>query len=660
MPILLLAVWAAIFLALAAGARLLREAALAAFGVVAILTLLFTETLSLAGAVTPFWIALCWAGTLALALVFLGRRFPVGFGRVRAAWTPPDKWDVAVGAVLGCFALGTLIAAVAYPTTNYDSMTLHMTRTIFWAQNRSVAYYPTWDAAQLFSSALPDYLILNFRLLLGNDRISNLAQWFSYVFSVVAVSLAAFRLGAGRRGQQVAALAGASVPMAVLQASTTQDELTCALWGVAAAYCVLGFADDARTRCDSPVRQLWWVLAFAGSATLAVQSKATAYLVLPAFFAWLTWIALRQSGAKRAMTLVAIAAVCFIALNSAWYLRNARVLGFDVVGARAPTRGKHLTEATGPAQLATIALKNTSWLMATPSQAANGAMATAVSAVTLSFGGSTEDTMTKWPGSGPYAIPAGISLRDHDTAPAPLTVLLIALSAGVVLVSSTANTSQFRWYVTCGSIGFILVSSLVTPQIFNNRTLLGPVMLLIPVVGLAWSCLGLQSQRALRVVYATILVAVMCVGGTALLWNSHNPLLPIPKWTKLRSAPAYWSMPYDELRFAISPTYKSVTAAIAESASNNGIQRIGISVSGRSRFPIYPLLNSLSNHQLGYVDQTELPDLIKSPGFAPQAILRIAHIDEYPAVMNDGTRRGTMLVEPTRVLDWYVFFYRTP
>lgn len=59
----------------------------------------------------------------------------------------------------------------------------------------------------------------------GTERLSNTVQWFSYVFSVMAVSLIALGLGGERQGQQVAAMVAAATPMAILQASTTQNDL---------------------------------------------------------------------------------------------------------------------------------------------------------------------------------------------------------------------------------------------------------------------------------------------------------------------------------------------------------------------------------------------------------------------------------------------------
>jgi hypothetical protein len=299
--------------------------------------------------------------------------------------------------------------------------------------------------------------------------------------------------------------------------------------------------------------------------------------------------------------------------------------------------------------------------MATPSNELNQVIGNSVSTVVHAYGGDIEDPLTTWPSSKPrpYAIPATMSLRDHDVAPAPLTILLIAFSAVVLLLYPGPDTRYVRTFMACGGVAFVLVAGLITPNVYNNRVLLAPVLALVPVVGVAFTALSRRPGSLAKGVFLTMLVAVTCVGLAAMSWNARNPLVPVPHrigW----SSPGYWSKPYDELRFSVAPEYLAVRTAIVRAVDANGIERIGIVQPGTRGFPVYPLLGALSGREVRYVRYTALADRISPPQFAPQAMLEIVNSEAYPWVLDDGTARGEMLVRPVRLLNWVVFLYRTP
>jgi|GEM_PF-2225535 len=660
MSVLILAVWATVFFAVLGSARPAREAALAAFTAITVLVLAITEALSLFRAITPLWLALSWAIALCILAVVPRRRVRAGLSRLLAISKGPwDRWDVTAAVVLGCFAIGTLLAALLYPTTNYDSWTYHMPRILFWAQNHSVAHYPTADGRQLFSSALVEYFALNLQLLsFGTDRLASLAQWFSYVFSLTAVSLLAGRLGATRRGQQVAAVVAASVPMAALQASTTQNDLTCALWCITAILCIVSFVGEANwvPPADSPSR--WWLLWAATAAALAVQSKQTAYLVLPSFFVWLVVVAAKRSGVRRALGALTLIAVCFLVLNSAWFARNAVSLHGDFIGASAPNMGTILTKARDASRLTTTSLKNAAMLAATPSDELNGPLVGLVSAIARSYGGSVDDALTRDPYAGPYSLPA--SIRSHDYASAPLTVVLVVLSVAAILLLLKPRVPSVRVFMTCGGVAFVSVAGLIAWNFYTSRVLLGPLLVLVPLVGVAFSVLQARPGRLARTAFSVILVLTVGTGYFALCFGLNNQLLPLPKWTGQLDGVGYWTVPYEQLRFRVfGEGFAGVSDTIANAASEHGIDRIGID-EPTIGFPVYPLLTALSGRELGYVRHTVLPGQIRAPGFAPQAVLEIVPASAYPQVLEDGFPRGEMIASPQRITEWMVLFWRTP
>src|SRR5262249_49079834 len=166
-------------------------------------------------------------------------------------------------------AMATLAMAVAAVPTTRDSMTYHLARVAHWAQNRSVAWYPAHVLRQLHPPPWAEFAVLHLFVLAGGDRLANLVPWISIVGSVIATSLVARPLGAPPRGQILAAFVCATIPMGVLQASTTQNDYAASLWLVCLVHFLL-----ALDSCPG-------VLASAGAGAslgLALSTKGTAYV----------------------------------------------------------------------------------------------------------------------------------------------------------------------------------------------------------------------------------------------------------------------------------------------------------------------------------------------------------------------------------------------
>ncbi len=326
MLVLPAAAWAVVFLVVFAGRSLMRQAALVATTAVSGALLVFTVVLSHARALTFGWLTTCWAVLLLVLASWLRTRLRPGWLALRRSLRHRDwgLWEWLTAAVLGFFALGTLLSALLYPIMNSDSLAYHMPRVFFWFQNGSVAHYPTPEGRQLFSSPFAEYVILNLKILAGGtDALSNTVQWFAYVFAALTASLVAMRLGAARRGQQTAAIVAAATPMALLQASTTQTTCVCAFWSLAAVYWMVSYT---RRSPDGRRETVGWILLISTSLALAVLTKPQAYIAVAPFLLWLAIVAVRRDGLGRATALASAVIVVVIALNGGWYAENARVL----------------------------------------------------------------------------------------------------------------------------------------------------------------------------------------------------------------------------------------------------------------------------------------------------------------------------------------------
>jgi hypothetical protein len=212
------------------------KAAIAWGATVAVLS----EGLSLFGGLRLPWLALGWSAILVLLLVGGVRRgsLSAGWSKLGALRIPEDRWDRGLLAGLSALVLALLMVAWIAPPNNVDSLLYHMSRVVHWIQNGSLRHYAASYHHQLFMPPWAELAMLHLRVLWGSDKPVNLVQWVSMVGSLVGVSAIARLLGADRRGQLVAAVFAATVPMGVLQATSTQNDFVVAFWAVSAAYLV--------------------------------------------------------------------------------------------------------------------------------------------------------------------------------------------------------------------------------------------------------------------------------------------------------------------------------------------------------------------------------------------------------------------------------------
>ncbi|HEY2389349.1 MAG TPA: glycosyltransferase family 39 protein, partial [Candidatus Binatia bacterium] len=201
-----------------------------------LLTLVSVEGLSAFSAFRAIPLALLWSFALVLAWCTAlstehEPRIPPSLtGRTARASAPaPTAFRVALVAcaVAVCLALVTALVA---PPNNSDSMAYHMPRVAHWLENASVRHYRTFHPAQLIVPPFGDFSIAVIQALAATDRLANMVQWLAYVGSGVVASLIVARIGGNRDAQAFASLVVLTIPMAALQASTTQADLFTAFW----------------------------------------------------------------------------------------------------------------------------------------------------------------------------------------------------------------------------------------------------------------------------------------------------------------------------------------------------------------------------------------------------------------------------------------------
>jgi len=303
-------------LAAAAALRVTRiaELLLAAF------LLAFAEIVVLALVLSPFGALRRPVLLAGLTLLFVaavafwwrrGRPLPPASRLGFVLRSPP----LATLALVVGLALAYAVALVVATAPNtWDSLVYHLTRAALWRQDGAIGYVEEPFDDRLNANPPNAEIALTFVLELTRDeRFAGFVQLFAALACVVGAYALSRRVGLAALEAAFGALLLLTLPIVVLQASTTQNDLVVAALLLAATVFVVG-----QSRAE---------LGLAALATaLAMGTKVTAVFALPLL------CAAALAGEPRAARLGRLAAVgTGAAAGSYWYLVNlgesGRLLG---------------------------------------------------------------------------------------------------------------------------------------------------------------------------------------------------------------------------------------------------------------------------------------------------------------------------------------------
>lgn len=461
-----------------------RGSVLSAAIVWGVLITVFTETLSLFRVLTFSSVLVLWLIT-DIALLFIYYRL-VKRGKRSLTFPEPPKLTpvslVLLGGVVCIVATVGLIAVVA-PPNNWDSMTYHMARVVHWIQNRSVAHYPTYYSAQLVHPPFAEFVIMHLQILSRGDRWANLVQWLSMVGSIIGVSLIAKQLGADQRGQIFAAIFCATIPMGILQASSTQNDYAVAFWLVGLAHYILLTLPEKKI-------PLPLVLSIGASLGLAVFTKSSGYIYA---FPLMVWFFLAKLNRLRwkLWKPIGIVTLIFLSLNWGHYSRNFDLYGNPISVAEYSADYKIevyslLTWISNIIRNLSLHVDIVRYLglqeFITP---ITGISHKLISIIHSVLGIDMNDPRTTWPLNS-YTVP-GLSF-DENVAGNPLHLFLIALAIIVFVFNKELRTkTNVIGYVLALMGGFLLLCWMLKIQPYQSRHHLSVFVLFSSFVGLVFA-----------------------------------------------------------------------------------------------------------------------------------------------------------------------------
>jgi hypothetical protein len=481
----------------------------------ALLTVI-TEILSLLNVVTLLglsvtWLIVCLSSGFLCLLHSWKRKFALGW---LFKSLPPSQMFALASIAAIVIAIG--VAALVAPPNNWDSMTYHMSRVMHWRQNHNVSSYPTNMLSQLYLNPWSEFVILHFQILAMGDRFANLVQWFAMVGSIIGVSFIARQFGAGIQGQTLAAVISATIPMGILQGSSTQNDYVTTFWLV----CLVSFLMTTREKPE-----LRYPLAAGASLGLAILTKGTAYIYAPPF---LLFFLLSRSKAGLCLSWKHIVLIGALAgmVNFGQYARNFEEYGSPLGPYRQATRQMDVdyasslntvtSESRSPKAVISNMIRNVSLHLSAPGKGYKRFMESGIQVVHNAMGFDINDPRTTWQGE-KYSFPE--MSFDEDFAGNPVHLILIVASIIILIGSKGLRANRnLAYYLGALLAGFLLFCTLLKWQPWNSRLHLPLFVLWSPFVGSVFSEIPFRNIAKVLAVGLTFLTIPW------LLFNANRPL----------------------------------------------------------------------------------------------------------------------------------------
>lgn len=598
-----------------------RSAILSATIVWGVTIALSTEFLSLFKLVAFNLVFVLWlsADVLMLIIYLKAQKFKPNYSRNERNKFPGFLVILLVGISLIFAAIGLI--AVISPPNNWDSMTYHMSRVVHWIQNRSVEHYPTSYVPQLYHPPWAEFAIMHFQIITGGDRFANLIQWLSMVGSAIAVSLIAQQLGANQRGQVFAAIFAATLPMGILQASSTQNDYAVCFWVVCFVSCGLAGMSAGITLSNT--------LKIGASLGLALLTKTTAYLFSLPFIIWFVIVGIKRYHQKMIPPILMIATVTLI-LNIGHFWRNYDLFGYAIGAPHSFTKEYKIEIFTLPTFLSNI-IRNLAMHTGTSISKINGLIVAVVKLLHKILGILPNDPRITWPPGQVYALTTPSFNENNATNPIHFGLIF----ATIILIWNLQKLKTLKIvivYLTATISTFLLLCLLLKLQPWHSRHHLTTFVLFAPLFGLTFSQL---SNYKIANYIVSILIFM------SLPWISHNKFRPLIGEVNI------FNTSRNELYFTSRPNIEFAYNQAVDFVKSQNCTNIGLSFWSKNawEYPLWVLFQEPGKpapriEHISTIDPVVEQKLNSEPykSFTPCAII-------YQSTKNDDKQGKEMVVK---------------
>jgi hypothetical protein len=545
-----------------------------------------------------------FAGTV---LLFLKRTKPaVEYRSALKHLIDSSSWKNHVEIVMLGFIIFQILTlamvAYQYAPNTWDAMTYHLSRVVHWQQNQTIAPYATNIERQVQMPPFAEFILLNLQVLILGDRFANFVQWGAMVVSIIGVSNITEKLGANKYQQILAGLLCAFIPAGILQATSTQNDYVLS----ACLVCMVSFLFSMIKNPKSKI----WVIAAGSASGLALLTKGTAYVYIPAFIFVFGLIYLKKQPRKGIFQALIIIFIT-VMINSGYYLRN-----FSVYHSPLGPTTNYQNELKSPSAVVSVAIRNVALHIPinTPIAIINNISEDAVSWLRLlhQFTRLSPTDPRTTLGQNVFSADAYAKIAtsyDEDYTGNTLHFILI-LMAMLAAIASLKNyqVRAYTWLMLITLVfSFLLFSTLLKWQIWGSRLQLPMFVLWCVVIPIFL----FRSQKT----YIQVLPILLCI--YLFNWTFANETRPInldaTYASKVRSA-GYFTKKSGSFK-----EYQEITNLIEKSKCAN----IGLAVTNDMwEYPLWMIMSENGvQARIEHILVNNPTKTWEDPNFVPCAIV---------------------------------------
>lgn len=599
-----------------------------------ILMFLCTEILSLFHCLNGVSVSLFWAAVCVCATAWVIRKGKYGLALAAARDALKAAWHNKFLTVL---FMGIMVLSYATVPYNWDSMTYHLPRIAHWAQNQSVAHYGSTIYRQLSNPPLHEFVGLHVYLLSGKkDVFLNLIQCAAFLTNAWLVYEMAYKLGCKRKYCKMGILLLASMPIAVGEALTTQNDHFAGMWLLIFAYYLLDFLHKEE-KIDYSRKTIVNCCIMAVSVGFGYMTKPSVCIgMLLMAIVLLVYCIVRKDSVWTIVRLIAIVLPLLLALIVPEAVRN--IVTFRSVLSPA-TGASQLVGTWKPTYLFINGLKNVAFNFPSMFVPQSRQWIESIVRRTAALLRVNIDDSAISEGGRAYFVGAPDDYG-HDTAVSSI-IVIIALVCFLWCLYRWKKQERFQRQYTCIAVAvFTFFCILVRWEPFVSRYMLPYMILLCPMATVQIQDISEHAGSEMWRVSAVPVVCTLCVIQLCSLFNYH---VHIAKYQNQARPEGYF---YN--RSNIRDAYIEACSLVV----NEGYREVGLIMNGDSyEYPIWHMLQG-SAERIDNVWISEETSRYEDMSYEPECVLAIDIFDSQIEIHGNDYKKVTDLEVLNVYLRW--------
>ncbi len=454
-----------------------------------------------------------------------------------------------------------IITGLIYPPNTWDALTYHMPRIQHWIQNQNQSFFYTNIIRQNGMAPFASTMILPSVILSKSDIYANLMQGLAFAGSIYLILCIAKELKASRAQQWLAALFFATLPMAILQASSVQTDIAITYWFLCFVYMFLQWKKQ----------RLISQASYSGLALgLAILTKGTAYVIGLPFVIYFAYLLLKDL--KKYFWHATIICLLVVVINVPHLVRNYNFYGSIIAAGentivQKPSIGTFIANFVGnlrvhdPGLVLKEEFDNIYYNMCSL------------------LGVDVEDkAIFPW-GHERYSLKMEDSKAQNSLHALALCIIFL-----LFFMRKLSLPRAYTWLTLSVVASFCL---LIAWQPWITRLQTPIFALCAPIFGFALGSMELNKSKVLRT-----FIFLMCFTALVpLLMNVLRPIIPY-----YAGYPSIWNSKREELYFVKLPQLKDNYIAAASALAKEKPQEIALLLGEDSvEYPIWSLLQNRMN-----------------------------------------------------------------